>query len=152
EKSDINYEKKKRNKVYIISKESNQERNNEKSILYANKKRHVSYQSFRKANVKQERNFNEDGCDKQEEYIMKCIRCDTQYQKNVTHCVVCNFPINDPINPNHYTMRKYETIDVILDIVNSLSVDEASLVGNHLMYLSRYPHNNGIEDVKNSHW
>ena len=83
---------------------------------------------------------------------MKCTRCETQYKKDTTHCIVCNFPINDPINPNHYTTGKYETIDVILDIVKDLPGDEAFLVGNQLKYLSRYPHKNGIEDVKKAHW
>lgn len=60
---------------------------------------------------------------------------------------------HDVVNsPSHYTKGKFETIDVIEDVVKGLPGKEAICVGNAIKYLSRYKHKNGIEDVKKARW
>ena len=47
----------------------------------------------------------------------------------------------DLINhPKHYTKGKYETIDVIEDIVSHYEPFEAYIVGNIIKYIARAPH------------
>src|SRR5699024_3495586 len=84
-----------------------------------------------------------------EEYIMKCTRCETQHQKNVTHCVVCNFLIDntDEVEkPAHYRKYRLETIE---NIQNSSTHDEYEqfLKGNIKKYIDRYPEKNGVTDL-----
>lgn len=83
---------------------------------------------------------------------MKCTRCDTEYSNNTTHCLVCNFPIDDKVNsPKHYMMGKYEVIDMI---ENALTEEEFEgyLKGNQIKYIFREKHKNGTEDIKKSIW
>lgn len=51
-------------------------------------------------------------------------------------------------NPTHYTMGKFETIDVIQDVTRHLVGYESWLIGNILKYVMRYKFKNGIEDLK----
>ena len=81
---------------------------------------------------------------------MICTRCETQHQKNVTHCVVCNFLIDntgDMVKPSHYRKYKLETID---NIQNSSTHEEFTgfLKCNIKKYIDRYPDKNGINDIK----
>lgn len=80
---------------------------------------------------------------------MKCTRCETQYQKDTTHCIVCNFPIDntDVVNkPSHYRKYKLETID---NIRNSSTHEEfvGFLKGNIKKYIDRYQDKNGVTDL-----
>ncbi len=55
---------------------------------------------------------------------------------------------NKNINsPSHYTQGKYETIDVVRDVLGPEKF-EGHCVGNILKYVFRYPYKNGIEDLK----
>ena len=57
--------------------------------------------------------------------------------------------MTDMINhPPHYNQGKYETLDVILDVVDQLPGKQAVLVGNIIKYMSRYHFKNGVEDVE----
>jgi len=57
-------------------------------------------------------------------------------------------PRGDAVNsPAHYTAGKYETIDVIEDILGPEKF-EGYCIGNVIKYVSRYPHKNGTEDLK----
>lgn len=54
----------------------------------------------------------------------------------------------DNVNsPSHYTQGKYETIDVVRDVLGPEKF-EGHCVGNILKYVFRYPYKNGIEDLK----
>lgn len=56
--------------------------------------------------------------------------------------------VKDNINsPSHYTQGKYETIDVVRDVLGPEKF-EGHCVGNILKYVFRYPYKNGIEDLK----
>lgn len=58
----------------------------------------------------------------------------------------------DKVNhPKHYTNGKYETIDIIEDM---LSPEEfiGFCIGNSIKYLSRYKYKNGLEDIKKAQW
>lgn len=85
---------------------------------------------------------------------MKCTRCETQYQKDTTHCIVCNFPIDntgDMVKPSHYRKYKLETID---NIQNSSTHEEFTgfLKCNIKKYIDRYPDKDGINDLKKARW
>jgi len=55
----------------------------------------------------------------------------------------------DMVNsPSHYTQGKYETIDIILDMVKHLPGDQGYLLGNVIKYLARYHFKNGLEDLE----
>lgn len=54
--------------------------------------------------------------------------------------------------PKHYTQGKYESIDVILDVIQFLPPVEAALMFNVLKYLHRYHLKNGLEDIEKSRW
>lgn len=59
--------------------------------------------------------------------------------------------MGDNINPNHYKIGGIETIDYL----KAKMTDEqfkGFLIGNILKYVSRYPHKNGIEDLKKANW
>ncbi len=59
-----------------------------------------------------------------------------------------NQPENDPVNhPAHYTVGKYEVIDIIEDKLN-LDEFKGYIQGNILKYLMRYKHKNGVTDLK----
>lgn len=84
---------------------------------------------------------------------MKCTRCETQYQKDTTHCIVCNFPIDtgDTVKPSHYRKYNLETID---NIQNSSTHEEFTgfLKCNIKKYIDRYPDKDGINDLKKARW
>ena len=59
--------------------------------------------------------------------------------------------MNDNIkHPKHYTQGKFETIEIIESIVNSMSISpfEGYALGNVIKYISRFYHKNGLEDLK----
>lgn len=56
----------------------------------------------------------------------------------------------DSVNsPRHYNQGKFETIDVIEDIVED---GQSYLLGNVVKYISRYRFKNGVEDLKKAKW
>jgi hypothetical protein len=58
----------------------------------------------------------------------------------------------DKVNhPEHYTHGGIETIDY-LQAKMTQEQFEGYLVGNILKYVSRYPHKNGIEDLRKAQW
>lgn len=62
------------------------------------------------------------------------------------------YEVDNVNSPPHYTKGKFETIDVIEDIVDELPGKEAVAVANVIKYISRYKYKNGIEDVKKARW
>jgi hypothetical protein len=59
----------------------------------------------------------------------------------------------DSVNhPAHYNNGGIETIDVIKAWTSDLSGFEAALCGNVIKYISRWPHKNGLEDLKKARW
>lgn len=59
---------------------------------------------------------------------------------------------NDPINnPAHYTNGGIETIDYLKAKMTQEQF-RGFLIGNVLKYVSRYPHKNGVEDLKKAEW
>lgn len=60
---------------------------------------------------------------------------------------------NDMVNhPKHYTMGKYECIDVLEDVTKDLKGSEAICTANAIKYLWRWKQKNGIEDLKKAKW
>lgn len=62
--------------------------------------------------------------------------------------------MNDNVNhPVHYNVAGYEVIDIIeaftKDIENPMSAYET---GNIIKYILRWPHKNGLEDLKKARW
>ena len=57
---------------------------------------------------------------------------------------------NDAVNhPSHYTNGKFECIDVIIDILTWHKDPVAAwFTGQVIKYLWRWPHKNGLEDLK----
>lgn len=49
--------------------------------------------------------------------------------------------------PSHYTQGKYETIDVVRETLGPEKF-EGYCIGNIMKYIIRYPHKNGLEDLK----
>ena len=81
--------------------------------------------------------------------------------KDYDHCRCCdiynaNYPFEfdedkeDPVNhPSHYTNGKFECIDVIIDILTwHKDPVYAWFTGQVIKYLWRWPHKNGLEDLK----
>lgn len=61
--------------------------------------------------------------------------------------------VADNVNhPAHYNNGGIETIDVIKAWTDDLSGFEAVLCGNVIKYISRWPHKNGLEDLKKARW
>lgn len=61
----------------------------------------------------------------------------------------------DNINhPAHYTAGKYEIIDIIESIVNSMNLTpfEGYLLASNIKYVGRFAHKNGIEDLEKAVW
>lgn len=59
---------------------------------------------------------------------------------------------SDPVNhPSHYTHGSFEVIDVIEDNLTFEGL-EGFLKGNVMKYVMRYPHKNGVEDLKKARW
>jgi hypothetical protein len=52
-------------------------------------------------------------------------------------------------HPSHCTAGKYEVIDIIESIVNSMKLSpfEGYMLGNTLKYLARFKNKNGTEDL-----
>jgi len=76
-------------------------------------------------------------------------------EENKPDSLPSNWKSNDNINhPAHYTSGKYETIDIIESITNSMNIKpfEGYCLGNIIKYLSRYKHKNGVEDLKKCRW
>lgn len=65
-------------------------------------------------------------------------------------------PSYDTVNrPKHYTAGKYEVIDIIdsiLESMPSLSAKEGSRLANIIKYLSRFKNKNGLEDLQKARW
>ena len=60
------------------------------------------------------------------------------------------FEDKDNVNsPDHYKQGKYETIEVIEDIVEDF---ESYCLGNIIKYISRYKYKNGVEDLNKAKW
>jgi hypothetical protein len=62
---------------------------------------------------------------------------------------------DDPVNhPSHYTRGKFETIDVIEDIVQYFpNCQHAFLAGQVVKYVARAPNKcNYVEDLQKAHW
>lgn len=61
---------------------------------------------------------------------------------------------NDMVNhPSHYQSKNgMEVIDVIKNFTSDLSGIEATDTGNIIKYICRWPHKNGIEDLKKARW
>ena len=56
---------------------------------------------------------------------------------------------NDKVNhPSHYNKTKYECLDVVKELIKDMNGIEGALFFNVFKYLWRYPHKNGIEDLK----
>jgi len=56
-------------------------------------------------------------------------------------------------SPAHYTAGRFETIDIIEDIVQPYTAVEAVLVGNLLRYIARAPLKGGKhEDLLKAQW
>lgn len=55
-------------------------------------------------------------------------------------------------HPNHYQGDKFETIDVIEDIVKGYNSECGFSIGNVIKYVSRAPKKNGVEDLKKARW
>ena len=55
-------------------------------------------------------------------------------------------------HPNHYQGDKYETIDMISEIVKDYGGEIAFDIGNVVKYVSRAPKKNGLEDLKKARW
>lgn len=63
--------------------------------------------------------------------------------------------VNDPVNhPAHYNSNKYETIDIIEDILQKYPDSiSAFLAGNAIKYISRAPHKGNFkEDIAKASW
>lgn len=59
---------------------------------------------------------------------------------------------HDPVNsPQHYTTGGIETIDYLKAKMTQEQF-RGFLTGNVLKYVSRYPHKNGLEDLKKASW
>jgi hypothetical protein len=60
----------------------------------------------------------------------------------------------DMVNhPPHYTRGRFETIDVIDDIVQHYGPVESFYIANVIRYLSRAPHKGTlVEDLKKARW
>lgn len=56
---------------------------------------------------------------------------------------------DNAIEPEHYKQGKYETIEIIEDIVGDM---ESYLLGNIIKYISRYKHKNGVQDLRKAKW
>jgi hypothetical protein len=64
-------------------------------------------------------------------------------------------PDNDNVNhPSHYTAGKYEVIELIESITNSMELTpfEGYMLGNAIKYISRFKRKNGIEDLEKAQW
>ena len=58
-------------------------------------------------------------------------------------------PSESKVNhPSHYNKGKYECLDVVKELIKDMSGVEGALFFNVFKYLWRYPHKNGIEDLK----
>ena len=61
----------------------------------------------------------------------------------------------DMVNhPPHYNAGKYEVIDIIDSITNSMDLTpfEGYCLGNAIKYLARFKNKNGVEDLKKAKW
>lgn len=59
--------------------------------------------------------------------------------------------IKDNINPDHYRTGGLEVIDILKAKLTPDQL-EGFLIGNVLKYTIRYPHKNGVEDLKKAQW
>lgn len=56
-------------------------------------------------------------------------------------------------NPEHYTKYPVDVIEIINWLSSNASTPyEGYLVGTVVKYLFRYPHKNGVEDLKKARW
>jgi hypothetical protein len=60
--------------------------------------------------------------------------------------------ITDAVNPTHYKTGRCEVIDIIEDATATLRGIQATDTGNVIKYILRFPHKNGLEDLKKSAW
>jgi hypothetical protein len=57
----------------------------------------------------------------------------------------------DNINPNHYKVGKFETIEILQEKMTKEQF-KGFLMGNVLKYVIRHEHKNGLEDLKKAQW
>ena len=57
-------------------------------------------------------------------------------------------------HPPHYNSGRYETIDIIESVVDSMGISafEGVLLGNVIKYITRYRFKNGVEDLNKARW
>jgi hypothetical protein len=62
--------------------------------------------------------------------------------------------VKDMVNhPAHYISESgIEVIDVIDAFTEGLEGKQAYYTGNAIKYICRYPHKNGVEDLKKARW
>jgi hypothetical protein len=63
--------------------------------------------------------------------------------------------MTDMVNrPPHYNAGKYEVIDIIESITNSMELTPfvGYCLGNAIKYIARFKNKNGIEDLKKAKW
>ena len=63
--------------------------------------------------------------------------------------------MTDMVNhPPHYNAGKYEVIDIIESITNSMELTpfEGYCLGNVIKYIARFKNKNGAEDLKKAKW
>lgn len=71
--------------------------------------------------------------------------------QRVCHIAAMQPQTNNPVShPAHYTQGGIECIDAIKAALGKYFI--GFLVGNVLKYLWRYPHKNGVEDLKKARW
>ena len=87
-----------------------------------------------------------------EKYIDEMIDAVIEYvekEKEKENEMVRENRVESKVNhPSHYSKGKYECLDVVKDLIKDMSGVEGALFFNVFKYLWRYPHKNGIEDLK----
>lgn len=78
--------------------------------------------------------------------VTVCARC------NKGKGFGCSCEMKEAVNdPDHYTVGGI----VVIDYMQAKMTHEqfrGFLIGNVLKYISRYPHKNGVEDLKKAEW
>lgn len=83
--------------------------------------------------------------------MMTCAKC-KKGKGFGCNCETEKEAVNDLVNnPAHYTAGGVETIDYLKAKMTKEQF-RGFLIGNVLKYVSRYPHKNGVEDLKKADW